>query len=88
MSETDQKDKRNGSGKYLLPIAIVIITLIAIVGRFTCALERARNTSPEDTVEYAETVVVTEEPSGEPLVIPAIPEAPAAPTVNIQIQSW
>lgn len=88
MSETDQKDKRNGSGKYLLPIATIIITIIAIVVRFACVSERAGNASPEDTATYTETVVLTEEPSEEPLAIPAIPEAPAAPTVNVQIQSW
>ena len=84
MSETDQKDKRNGSRKYLLPITTIIITIIAIVVRFACVSERVRNTSPEDTVTYTETVVLMEEP----LAIPAIPEAPAAPTVNVQIQGW
>ena len=76
MPETDHKGKRNGSRKYLLPIAIIIITLIAIAGRFACALERARNTPTADIAAYTETDVVTEEP----------PEAPAAPTVNIQTQ--
>ena len=85
MPETDHEDKRNGRGKYLLPIATIIITIIAIAGRFACVSERARNASLEDTVEYAETVVVMEEASKEPL---AIPEAPDAPTVNVQIQSW
>ena len=69
--------QRNGIGKYLLPTATVIITLIAIAGRFVCALERAKNTPTEDTAA----IVMTEEPS-------ALPEAPAAPTVNVQIQSW
>ena len=88
MPETYHKGKRNGSRKYLLPIAIIIITLIAIVGRFACALERARNTPTADIAAYSETVVLTEEPSEEPVAIPAIPEAPAAPTVNVQILSW
>ena len=88
MPETYHKGKRNGSRKYLLPIAIIIITLIAIAGRFTCAIERAKNASPEDLAAYSETVVLTEEPSEEPVAIPAIPEAPAAPTVNVQILSW
>lgn len=88
MPETDQKDKRNGSGKYLLPITTIIITIIAIVVRFACVSERVRNTSPEYTVTHTETIVLMEEPSEEPLATPAIPEAPAAPTVNVEIQSW
>lgn len=76
MPETDQKDKRNGSRKYLLPIVTIIITIIAIAGRFVCALERVRNTPTADTAAYTETDGVTEEP----------PEAPTVPTVNIQTQ--
>ena len=79
MPETEHIDKRNGIGKYLLPIATVIITIIAIAGRFVCALERVRNTPTADIAAYTETDVVTEEPS-------ALPEAPAAPTVNMQTQ--
>ena len=79
MSETDHKDQRNGIEKYLIPIAFVIMTIIAIAGRFVCALERVRNTPTADTAAYTETDVVTEEPS-------ALPEAPAVPTVNIQTQ--
>ena len=79
MPETEHKDKRNGIGKYLLPTGMVIITIIAIAGRFVCALERVRNTPTADTAAYTKTDVVTEEPS-------ALPEAPAAPTVNIQTQ--
>ena len=74
--QTEHKDQRNGIGKYLLPTGMVIITIIAIAGRFVCALERVRNTPTADTAAYTETDVVTEEP----------PEAPAAPTVNIQTQ--
>ena len=73
--QTEHKDQRNGIGKYLLPTGMVIITIIAIAGRFVCALERVRNTPTEDTAA----TVMTEEPS-------ALPEAPAAPTVNIQTQ--
>ena len=73
--QTEHKDQRNGIGKYLLPTGMVIITIIAIAGRFACALERAKNTPTEDTAA----TVMTEEPS-------ALPEAPAAPTVNIQTQ--
>ena len=51
------------------------MTIIAIAGRFACALERAKNAPTEDTAA----TVMTEEPS-------ALPEAPAAPTVNIQTQ--
>ena len=76
MPETEHKDKRNGIGKYLLPTGMVIITIIAIAGRFVCALERVRNTPTADTAAYTETDVVTEEP----------PEAPTVPTVNIQTQ--
>lgn len=72
----EHKDKRNGIGKYLLPTGMVIITIIAIAGRFVCALERVRNTPTADTAAYTETDVLTEEPS----------EAPAVPTVNIQTQ--
>ena len=75
MPETDHKGKKNGIEKYLIPIAFVIMTIIAIAGRFACALERAKNTPTEDTAA----TVMTEEPS-------ALPEAPAAPTVNIQTQ--
>ena len=75
MPETDHKGKRNGSRKYLLPIAFVIMTIIAIAGRSACALERAKNTPTEDTAA----TVMTEEPS-------ALPEAPAAPVINIQTQ--
>ena len=79
--ENDMSEKivrqRNGIGKYLIPTGMVIITLIAIAGRFVCALERVRNTPTADTAAYTETDVVTEEPS-------ALPEAPAAPTVNVQ----
>ena len=78
MPETEHKDKRNGIGKYLLPTGMVIITIIAIAGRFVCALERARNTPTADTAA----TVMTKEPS-EPS---ALPETPAAPTVNIQTQ--
>ena len=73
------KDQRTGIEKYLIPIATVIITLIAIAGRFACALERVANTPIEDIAA----TVITEEPSVEPS---ALPEAPAAPTVNIQTQ--
>ena len=76
MPETDHKDQRTGIEKYLIPTAFVIMTIIAIAGRFVCALERVRNTPTADTAAYTETDVVTEEP----------PEAPAAPTVNIQTQ--
>ena len=76
MPETEHKDQKNGIEKYLIPIAFVIMTIIAIAGRFVCALERVRNTSTTDTAAYTETDVATEEP----------PEAPAAPTVNIQTQ--
>ena len=69
--------QRNGIGKYLIPTGMVIITLIAIAGRFVCALERIRNTPTADIAAYTETDVVTEKPS-------ALPEAPAAPTVNVQ----
>ena len=79
MPETEHKDKRNGIGKYLVPIAFVIMTIIAIAGRFVCALERVRNTPIEDSAS----TVMTEEPSEEPA---ALPEAPAVPTVNIQTQ--
>lgn len=75
MPETEHKDQKNGIEKYLIPIAFVIMTIIAIAGRFACALERAKNTPTEDTAA----TVMTEEPS-------ALPEAPAAPTVNIQTQ--
>ena len=75
MPETEHKDQKNGIEKYLIPIAFVIMTIIAIAGRFACALERAKNTPTEDTAA----TVMTEEPS-------ALPEAPAAPTVNVQIQ--
>ena len=68
--------QRNGIEKYLIPIAFVIMTIIAIVGRFVCALERVRNTPTADTAAYTETDVVTEEP----------PDAPTVPTVNIQMQ--
>ena len=74
--QTEHKDQRNGIGKYLLPTGMVIITIIAIAGRFVCALERVRNTPTADTAAYTETDVVTEEP----------PEAPAAPVINIQTQ--
>ena len=83
--QTEHKDQKNGIEKYLIPIAFVIMTIIAIAGRFACALERAKNASPEDLAAYSETVVLTEEPSEEPVAIPAIPEAP---TVNVQILSW
>ena len=73
--QTEQKDQKNGIEKYLIPIAFVIMTIIAIAGRFACALERAKNTPTEDTAA----TVMTEEPS-------ALPEAPAASTVNIQTQ--
>ena len=73
--QTEHKDQKNGIEKYLIPIAFVIMTIIAIAGRFACALERAKNTPTEDTAA----TVMTEEPS-------ALPEAPAAPTVNIQTQ--
>ena len=73
--QTEHKEKKNGIEKYLIPIAFVIMTIIAIAGRFACALERAKNTPTEDTAA----TVMTEEPS-------ALPEAPAAPTVNIQTQ--
>ena len=79
MPETEHKDQKNGIEKYLIPIAFVIMTIIAIAGRFACALERVRNTPTADTAAYTETDVVTEEPS-------ALPEAPAVPTVNIQTQ--
>ena len=69
--------QRNGIEKYLIPIAFVIMTIIAIAGRFVCALERAKNTPTEDTAA----TVITEEPSEEP---PALLEAPTAPMVNIQ----
>lgn len=75
MPETDHKDQKNGIEKYLIPIAFVLMTIIAIAGRFACALERARNTPTEDTAA----TVMTEEPS-------ALPTAPEAPTVNIQTQ--
>ena len=68
--------QRNGIEKYLIPIAFVIMTIIAIAGRFVCALERVRNTPTADTAAYTETDVVTEEP----------PDAPTVPTVNIQMQ--
>ena len=71
--------QRNGIGKYLIPTGMVIITIIAIAGRFVCALERIRNTPTADIAAYTETDVVTEEPS-------ALPETPAVPTVNIQTQ--
>ena len=77
--ETEHKDQKNGIEKYLIPIAFVIMTIIAIAGRFACALERAKNAPTEDTVA----TVITEEPSEEPS---ALPETPAAPTVNIQTQ--
>lgn len=77
--QTEHKDKRNGIEKYLIPIAFVIMTIIAIAGRFVCALERAQNAPTEDAAAYIETDVMTEEP-------PALPEAPAAPTVNVQTQ--
>lgn len=73
--QTEHKDQKNGIEKYLIPIAFVIMTIIAIAGRFACALERAKNTPTEDTAA----TVMTEEPS-------ALPEAPAVPTVNIQTQ--
>ena len=79
MPETEHIDKRNGIGKYLLPIATVIITIIAIAGRFVCALERVRNTPTADIAAYTETDMVTEEPS-------ALMEAPTAPMINIQTQ--
>ena len=79
MPETDHKDQKNGIEKYLIPIAFVIMTIIAIAGRFACALERSKNTPTEDTAA----IVMTEEPSEEPS---ALPEAPAVPTVNIQTQ--
>lgn len=79
MPETEHKDQKNGVEKYLIPIAFVIMTIIAIAGRFVCALERVRNTPTADTAAYTETDVVTEEPS-------ALPEAPAVPTVNMQTQ--
>lgn len=74
--QTEHKDQKNGIEKYLIPIAFVIMTIIAIAGRFACALERARNTPTADIAAYTETDVVTEEP----------PEAPAAPVINIQTQ--
>ena len=74
--QTEHKDQRNGIGKYLLPTGMVIITIIAIAGRFVCALERVRNTPTADTAAYTETDGVTEEPL----------EAPTVPTVNIQTQ--
>ena len=81
--ENDMSEKivrqRNGIEKYLIPIAFVIMTIIAIVGRFACALERVRNIPPEGIAAYDETNVVTEEP-------PALLEAPTAPMVNIQTQ--
>ena len=76
--QTEHKDKRNGIGKYLLPTGMVIITIIAIAGRFVCALERVRNTPTAETAAYTETDGVTEEP----------PEAPTVPTVNIQTQEF
>ena len=79
MPETEHKDQKNGVEKYLIPIAFVIMTIIAIAGRFVCALERVRNTPTADTAASTETDVVTEEPS-------ALPEAPAVPTVNMQTQ--
>ena len=77
--QTEHKDKRNGIGKYLFPTGMVIITIIAIAGRFVCALERVRNTPTEDTAATVMTKESSEEPS-------ALPEAPAVPTVNIQTQ--
>ena len=77
--QTEHKDQRNGIGKYLLPTGMVIITIIAIAGRFVCALERVRNTPTADTAA----TVMTEEPSEKPS---ALPEAPAASMVNIQTQ--
>ena len=74
--QTEHKDQKNGIEKYLIPIAFVIMTIIAIAGRFACALERVRNTPTADIAAYTETDVVTEEP----------PEAPAAPVINIQTQ--